>query len=84
MNWILFSVAMFPDGTARNHFPQNRKALLFNIASWVPDPHCRPYLETFEKCSILFKVKEGENFNHRNTLSISRINILSLTQRLGR
>jgi len=24
--------------------------------------------ETFEKCSILFKVKEGENFNHRNTL----------------
>jgi len=30
-------------------------------------------LETFEKCSILFKVKEGENFNHRNTWSISRI-----------
>jgi len=30
--------------------------------------------ETFEKYSILFKVKEGENFNHRNTLSISRIN----------
>jgi len=29
--------------------------------------------ETFEKCSILFKVKEGENFNHRNTLSILRI-----------
>ncbi|MBW1677770.1 MAG: branched-chain amino acid ABC transporter permease, partial [Deltaproteobacteria bacterium] len=24
--------------------------------------------ETFEKRSILFKVKEGENFNHRNTL----------------
>jgi hypothetical protein len=22
--------------------------------------------ETFEKCSILFKVKEGENLNHRN------------------
>jgi hypothetical protein len=32
-------------------------------------------LETFEKCSILVKVKEGENFNHRNTLSISRIKI---------
>jgi nicotinate-nucleotide pyrophosphorylase len=40
--------------------------------------------ETFEKCSILFKFKEGENFNHpgticqtygasRNTLSILRI-----------
>jgi hypothetical protein len=29
--------------------------------------------ETFEKCSILFKAKEGENFNHRNTWSISRI-----------
>jgi len=24
--------------------------------------------ETFEKCSILFKVKEGENFNRRGTL----------------
>jgi len=22
--------------------------------------------EPFEKCSILFKIKEGENFNHRN------------------
>jgi hypothetical protein len=31
--------------------------------------------ETFEKCSILFKVKEGENPNHRNTFSISRIKI---------
>jgi hypothetical protein len=33
------------------------------------------YIETFEKCSILFKVKEGENFNRRNTLSILRIKI---------
>jgi hypothetical protein len=24
--------------------------------------------ETFEKCSILFKVKEGENSNRRNAL----------------
>ncbi len=32
-------------------------------------------IETFEKCSILFKFKEGENFNHRNTLSILRIKI---------
>jgi len=31
--------------------------------------------ETFEKCSILFKFKAGENFNHRNTLSILRIKI---------
>jgi hypothetical protein len=32
-------------------------------------------LETFEKCSILSKVKEGEKLNHRNTLSISRIRV---------
>jgi len=32
-------------------------------------------IETFEKYSILFKAKEGENFNHRNTLSILRIKI---------
>jgi len=32
-------------------------------------------LETFEKCSILVKIKEGENFNHRNILNISRIEI---------
>ena len=31
--------------------------------------------ETFEKCSILFKFKEGKNFNHRNTFSILRITI---------
>jgi hypothetical protein len=31
--------------------------------------------EAFEKCPILFKAKEGDNFNHRNTLSISRIKI---------
>ncbi len=30
-------------------------------------------IETFEKCSILFKFKAGKNFNHRNTLSILRI-----------
>jgi len=29
--------------------------------------------ETFAECSILFKFKEGENFNHRNILDISRI-----------
>jgi hypothetical protein len=31
--------------------------------------------ESFEKCSFLFKFKEGENFNYRNTLSILRIKI---------
>jgi len=31
--------------------------------------------ETFEKCLILIKVKEGANFNHRNILNISRIEI---------
>jgi len=35
--------------------------------------HREPYkfagypIETLEKCPILFKAKEGENFNHRNT-----------------
>jgi len=29
--------------------------------------------ESVSKCSILSKVKKGENFNRRNTLSISRI-----------
>jgi len=33
------------------------------------------YNETFAECSILFKFKEGENFNHRNILDISRIKI---------
>jgi len=31
--------------------------------------------EPVSKCSILFEIKEGENFNHRNTCSISRIKI---------
>jgi hypothetical protein len=34
-----------------------------------------PQLETFEKCLFLFKFKEGDNFNHRNTFSIFRIKI---------
>jgi len=32
-------------------------------------------IEALEKRSILFKYKAGENFNHRHTLSISRIEI---------
>jgi len=31
--------------------------------------------EPVSKRFSLFKVEEGENFNHRNTLSISRIKI---------
>jgi hypothetical protein len=31
--------------------------------------------ETFEERPILAKYKEGDNFNRRNTLSISRIEI---------
>jgi hypothetical protein len=31
--------------------------------------------EAVSKCSILFKIKEGENLNHTNTLSVSRIKI---------
>jgi len=31
--------------------------------------------EPFSKCSILFEIKGCENFNHRNTCSISRIKI---------
>ena len=31
--------------------------------------------EPVSKCSILFEIKEGENFNQRNTCSISRIKI---------
>ena len=33
------------------------------------------FSETFEKRSILVKIKEGENFNHRNIFNISRIEI---------
>jgi hypothetical protein len=31
--------------------------------------------ETLEKCSFLFKFKESDNFNQRNTFSILRIKI---------
>jgi hypothetical protein len=37
-------------------------------------------LETFEKCSILFKFKEYVNFNRRNTLSILRIKLKLLCE----
>jgi hypothetical protein len=34
--------------------------------------HNLPKNETFEKRSILFKVKEGEDFNRRNTREVFR------------
>ena len=40
--------------------------------------------EAVSKCSILFKIKEGENFNHRNTLRYFEDYNLSLTQILGK
>jgi len=40
-------------------------------------------METFEEHSILFKFKEKENFNHRHTLSISRIEILYFDTEIG-
>jgi hypothetical protein len=58
---------------------------MFILSKYIDISCCR--IETFEKCSILFKFKEDENFNHpreigfafhrasRNTLSILRIKI---------
>jgi hypothetical protein len=66
------------------------KGLVLGIVKHIAHAHCgrvfvdsipgegstfSMYPETFEKCSILFKTKAGENFNHRHTLSISRIKI---------
>jgi hypothetical protein len=52
-----------------------QKLLIFELDTYRVDPELRDITETFEKCSILFKAKEGENFNHRHTFSISRIKI---------
>ena len=49
--------------------------MLLIAAPRVRIPLSPPNKETFEKCSILFKFKEGENFNHRNTYSILRIKL---------
>jgi len=48
------------------------KTLIENLRQFE---NVKYYLETFEKCSIFAKVKESENFNHRNILNISRIEI---------
>ena len=39
--------------------------------------------EAIEKGSILFKFKEGEDFDHRHTLEYFEDKNLSLTQKLG-
>ena len=57
---------------------------LFSSGSWnITAPCCcfgkSPFKvsrnETFEKCSISFKIKAHENFSHRNISDISRIKI---------
>jgi len=60
-------------------------AVVKNSKNAVEDRDQNPHdgcVETFEKCSILFKFKAGENFNHPDeigtgihTLSILRIKI---------
>ncbi len=37
--------------------------------------HGATHYETFEKCQFLLEFKEDDNFNRRNTLSISRIEL---------
>ena len=37
----------------------------FRLRPLCADP-LQNQAESFEKCSILVKIKEGENFNHRN------------------
>jgi len=47
------------------NFLRNRLYLIFYDAITFVLMIIKP--ETFKKCSFLFKAKEGENFNHRNT-----------------
>ena len=47
---------------------------IFRVFATLPGGKHRR-IETFEKCQFLFKFKKGDNFNHRNTLSILRIKI---------
>jgi len=48
---------------------------LLTVSSNLNSDFCITYSEAFEKRSILFKIKEGEDFNHSNTSGISRIKI---------
>jgi len=64
--WRLTSIKPNPDKPEPKKMPRSHKDTKDFILLFI---------ETFEKCSILLKAKEGENFNHRNTLNILRIKI---------
>jgi hypothetical protein len=64
----------------RSFSSPGKTAVLFYKIFWIhyntcPDEKSPKFIEPVSKCSILFEIKEGENFNHRNTWSISRIKI---------
>jgi hypothetical protein len=61
--------------TAPFRLTQQLESLKVSINLDVASKKRTLHFEAFEKCSILFKAKEGENFNHTNTLSILRIKI---------
>ena len=63
------SIRLHNSQTSKNIFQQKiYKRMCFAFLKFY-------MLEPVSKCSILFEIKEGENFNHRNTYSISRIKI---------
>jgi hypothetical protein len=66
-----------PDLIVHAVFPFGETAffLKYNLVTCRSPPFYQPIRETFEKRSILFKAKKGENFNLRNTLSILRVKI---------
>ncbi|NOY60429.1 MAG: PIN domain-containing protein [Calditrichaeota bacterium] len=49
--------------------------ILLNNCSGQSSFFGKQSIEPVSKCSILFEIKKGENFNHRNMLNISRIKI---------
>ncbi len=57
--------------------PVTHPIFLIRMAAIVMDTIRQPFVFylIFEGCSIFFELKERENFNHRHTLSISRIEI---------
>ncbi len=56
--------------------PVSATLKIFLIQTFYPEfSGIEARTETLEKCSILLKFKEGENFNHRNTFSILRIKL---------
>jgi hypothetical protein len=64
------------DEICKNHcFATKRNGKVQKVERSVSQKTCHKvyYKEIFEKCSILLKFKEGDNFNRRNILSISRI-----------